>query len=199
VSVNTYLNERERRILESAVVGIAGAGGLGSNCAMHLVRAGVKKLVIADFDVVGESNLNRQFFFRDQLGRKKVDALAENLRRIEPDLSLDLRDVRLAPDNIDWTFSGCSVIVEAFDSADAKSMLLHALLPLGKPIVSASGIAGWGRSLAIGQRRIGKNLVLIGDTSSDVSNGLAPFSPRVGIAAAMEANAVVSLLLGEEI
>ena len=199
MSVNTYLNERERRILESAVVGIAGAGGLGSNCAMHLVRAGVKKLVIADFDVVGESNLNRQFFFRDQLGRKKVDALAENLRRIEPDLSLALRDVRLAPDNIDWTFSGCSVIVEAFDSADAKSMLLHALLPLGKPIVSASGIAGWGRSLAIGQRRIGKNLILIGDTSSDVSNGLAPFSPRVGIAAAMEANAVVSLLLGEEI
>ena len=199
MSVNTYLNERERRILESAVVGIAGAGGLGSNCAMHLVRAGVKKLVIADFDVVGESNLNRQFFFRDQLGRKKVDALAENLRRIEPNLSLDLRDVRLAPDNIDWTFSGCSVIVEAFDSADAKSMLLHALLPLGKPIVSASGIAGWGRSLAIGQRRIGKNLILIGDTSSDVSNGLAPFSPRVGIAAAMEANAVVSLLLGEEI
>ena len=199
MSVNTYLNERERRILESAVVGIAGAGGLGSNCGMHLVRAGVKKLVIADFDVVGESNRNRQFFFRDQLGRKKVDALAENLRRIEPDLSLDLRAVRLAPDNIDWTFSGCSVIVEAFDSADAKSMLLHALLPLGKPIVSASGIAGWGRSLAIGQRRIGKNLILIGDTSSDVSNGLAPFSPRVGIAAAMEANAVVSLLLGEEI
>ena len=199
MSVNTYLNERERRILESAVVGIAGAGGLGSNCAMHLVRAGVKKLVIADFDVVGESNLNRQFFFRDQLGRKKVDALGENLRRIEPGLSLDLRDVRLAPDNIDWTFSGCSVIVEAFDSADAKSMLLHALLPLGKPIVSASGIAGWGRSLAIGQRRIGKNLILIGDTSSDVSNGLAPFSPRVGIAAAMEANAVVALLLGEEI
>ena len=199
MSVNTYLNERERRIHESAVIGIAGAGGLGSNCAMHLVRAGVKKLVIADFDVVGESNLNRQFFFRDQLGRKKVDALAENLRRIEPNLSLDLRDVRLAPDNIDWTFSGCSVIVEAFDSADAKSMLLHALLPLGKPIVSASGIAGWGRSLAIGQRRIGKNLILIGDTSSDVSNGLAPFSPRVGIAAAMEANAVVSLLLGEEI
>ena len=199
MSANTYLKDEEREILESATVGIAGAGGLGSNCAAHLVRAGLKRLVIADFDVVSPSNLNRQFFFRDQLGLKKVDALAENLRRIEPDLSLDLRDVRLAPDNIDWTFSGCSVIVEAFDSADAKSMLLHALLPLGKPIVSASGIAGWGRSLAIGQRRIGKNLILIGDTSSDVSNGLAPFSPRVGIAAAMEANAVVSLLLGEEI
>ncbi len=199
MGANTYLTERERDILESAKVGIAGAGGLGSNVAMLLVRAGMKKLVVADFDTVNESNLNRQFFFRDQLGRKKVDALAENLRRIEPNLSLDLRDVRLAPDNIDWTFSGCSVIVEAFDSADAKSMLLHALLPLGKPIVSASGIAGWGRSLAIGQRRIGKNLILIGDTTSDIRNGLAPVSPRVGIAAAMEANAVVALLLNKEI
>ena len=199
MGANTYLNDRERRILESAVVGIAGAGGLGSNCAAHLVRAGVKRLVIADFDAVSESNLNRQFFFRDQLGRKKVDALAENLRRIEPDLKLDLRDVRLAPDNLDWTFSGCSVIVEAFDSADAKSMFLHAVLPLGKPVVAASGLAGWGRSLAIRQRRVGKNLILIGDTSSDIRNGLAPVSPRVGIAAAMEANAVVALLLGEEI
>ena len=90
MGANTYLTERERRILENAKVGIAGAGGLGSNCAMHLVRAGVKKLVIADFDVVSESNLNRQFFFRDQLGRKKVDALAENLRRIEPGLELDI-------------------------------------------------------------------------------------------------------------
>ena len=199
MGANTYLNDEERDILENAVVGIAGAGGLGSNCAMHLVRAGMKHLVIADFDVVSESNLNRQFFFRDQLGRKKVDALAENLRRIEPDLKLDLRDVRLEPDNIDWVFSGCAVIVEALDSADAKSMLLHAVLPLGKPIVAASGLAGWGRSGRIGQRRIGKNLILIGDTTSDIRNGLAPVSPRVGIAAAMEANAVVALLLDKEI
>lgn len=199
MSANTYLAERERSILENAIVGIAGAGGLGSNCAMHLIRAGVKKFVIADFDVVSESNLNRQFFFRDQLGRKKVDALAENLRRIEPKLELDMRDVKLSPENIDWTFSGCSVIVEAFDSAEAKAMLLHAVLPLGKPVVAASGLAGWGRSAQITQRRIGKDLILIGDTTSDIRSGLAPVSPRVGIAAAMQANAVVALLLGEEL
>lgn len=199
MSANTYLTETERHILENATVGIAGAGGLGSNCAAHLVRAGVKRLVVADFDVVSESNLNRQFFFRDQLGQKKVEALAVNLRRIEPDLDLSLRDVRLTPENADWTFAGCSIIVEALDSADAKSMLLGALLPMGKPIVSASGLAGWGRSLEIRQRRIGKNLILIGDTASDIRNGLAPVSPRVGIAAAMEANAVVALLLGKEL
>jgi len=199
MSANTYLTEHERRILENATVGIAGAGGLGSNCAMHLVRSGLRRLVIADFDVVGESNLNRQFFFRDQLGRKKVEALADNLRRIEPDLDLSLRDVRLTADNVDWTFAGCQVVVEAFDSAAGKAMLLHALLPMGKPIVAASGLAGWGRSGSIVQRRLGKNLVLVGDTASDVRSGLAPVSPRVGIASAMQANAVVSILLGEEL
>ena len=199
MGANPYLSERERRILESATVGIAGAGGLGSNCAMHLVRSGMRKFVIADFDTVCESNLNRQFFFRDQLGRKKVDALAENLRRIEPGLDLALHDIAVAPESALRIFARCDVVVEAFDSAEAKSMLLGALLPAGKTVVSASGLAGWGRSGEIVQRRIGRNLVLIGDTASDVRNGLAPFSPRVGIAAAMEANAVVALLLGEKL
>ena len=199
MGVNTYLNDEEQQILESATVGIAGAGGLGSNCAAHLVRAGLKRLVIADFDVVSESNLNRQFFFRDQLGRKKVEALSENLRRIEPDLDLVLHDVRLTAANAQTTFENCQIIVEALDSADAKSMLLGALLPMGRPVVSASGLAGWGRSRTIEQRRVGKNLILIGDTASDIRNGLAPVSPRVGIAAAMEANAVAALLLNKEI
>ena len=130
MSANTYLKDEERQILESATVGIAGAGGLGSNCAAHLVRAGLKRLVIADFDVVSKSNLNRQFFFRDQFGLKKVDALSENLRRIEPDLDLVLHDVRLTPVNARPTFENCQIIVEALDSADVKSMLLGALLPM---------------------------------------------------------------------
>ena len=199
MGANTYLSERERHILENAKVGIAGAGGLGSNVAMLLVRAGLKKLVIADFDVVGESNLNRQFFFRRQLGAKKVDALAENLRLIEPELDLALHDTRLAPDNIDYVFAGCQIIVEAFDSAEAKSMLLHALLPLGKPIVSAIGLAGWGRSNDIRTRRVGRNLILVGDQTRDVRDGFAPVGVRVAIAAAHEANAVTSVLLGEEL
>ena len=199
MGANTYLSERERHILENAKVGIAGAGGLGSNVAMLLVRAGLKRLVIADFDVVGESNLNRQFFFRRQLGAKKVDALAENLRLIEPELDLALHDTRLAPDNIGYVFAGCQIIVEAFDSAEAKSMLLHALLPLGKPIVSAIGLAGWGRSNDIRTRRVGRNLILVGDQTRDVRDGFAPVGVRVAIAAAHEANAVCALLLGEEL
>lgn len=198
--VNAYLSPEERAILESACVGIAGAGGLGSNCAAHLVRAGVRHLVIADFDSVAESNLNRQFFFRDQVGHKKVDALRENLLRIEPGLSLEMHDLKLNAGNILPIFTDCSIVGEAFDDAAAKSMLLDALVPTGKMLVSVSGIAGWGRSNAITLRRIGKNLLLIGDMCSGVDphTGLYPASPRVGIAAAMQANSIVAYLLNRE-
>ncbi|MBO7482816.1 MAG: sulfur carrier protein ThiS adenylyltransferase ThiF [Kiritimatiellae bacterium] len=197
MGANTYLTERERGILESARIGIAGAGGLGSNVAMLLVRAGIVKFVIADFDEVNASNLNRQFFFRGQIGEKKVEALAHNLRLIEPDLELELHDVRLTDGNVAGVFAGCDIVVEAFDAAESKTMLLDALLPLGRPVVAATGLAGWGRSNEIRTRRVGRNLVLVGDQSSDVNDGLAPQGVRVAIAAAHEANAVVSLLLGE--
>ena len=193
----TYLSKEERRILSSARVGIAGAGGLGSNAAAHLVRAGVEKLVVADFDVVSESNLNRQFFFRDQLGRKKVEALAENLLRIEPALELRTHDVRLDESNMPEIFADCGIVVEAFDKAEAKAALYRALR--GKTVVAASGLAGWGRSGAIRLRRLGRNLYMAGDGESDIRDGLAPQSARVGIAAAMEANTVLALLLGKEI
>ena len=194
MSVNTYLTAEEKTRLEQAMVGIAGAGGLGSNVAAHLVRAGVRRLVIADFDVVSPSNLNRQFFFRDQVGRRKVEALAENLRRIEPDLELTLHDVRLDAANLPPLFGACDVVVEAFDNVDSKAALLSALRD--RPIVSASGLAGWGRSNAMKILRLGTNLVLVGDCASDVRAGLAPQSARVGIAAAMQANAVLAILLG---
>lgn len=196
--VNTYLTETEREILEKARIGIAGAGGLGSNCAMHLVRAGLRKFVICDFDVVSASNLNRQFFFRDQIGRKKVAALGENLRRIEPELDLELCDIRLDSESVRKLFSDCDIVVEAVDGAETKVMILSALLPLGKPLVTASGMAGWGRSNAMRVRRMGRSLIAVGDGESAVDGGQSPQSPRVGLAAALQANAVVALLLGQE-
>lgn len=199
MGANPYLTDSERQVLESARIGIAGAGGLGSNVAAHLVRAGVKKFVICDFDTVNASNLNRQFFFRDQLGRKKVAALEENLRRIDPDLELEMRDVRLTAENAADTFAACDLVVEAFDNAAAKAMLYGVLLPRGVRLVAASGLAGWGRSAAIKIRQVGANLVLVGDGASGVNATRAPVSPRVGIAAAMQANAAVAWLLGKEI
>ena len=197
MAANTYLTSEERAALESARVGIAGAGGLGSNCAMHLVRAGVKHLTIADFDVVNESNLNRQFFFRDQIGQKKVEALKANLLRIEPDADIRAVDIRLDASSAREIFADCGIVVEAFDAVDAKVMLVSAFASSGKKLVTASGLAGWGRSNAMRVRKMG-SIVAIGDGETSVGDGAAPVSPRVGIAAAMQANAVVSLLLGCE-
>ena len=197
MEANTYLTPEERAALESVRVGIAGAGGLGSNCAMHLVRSGVKHLTIVDFDVVNESNLNRQFFFRDQIGQKKVEAIKANLLRIEPDADIRAVDMRLDASSAREVFADCGIVVEAFDAVDAKVMLVSAFASSGKKLVTASGLAGWGRSNAMRVRKMG-NIVAIGDGETSVGDGAAPVSPRVGIAAAMEANAVVSLLLGCE-
>ncbi len=197
MAANTYLTSEERAALESVRVGIAGAGGLGSNCAMHLVRSGVKHITIADFDVVNESNLNRQFFFRDQIGQKKVEAIKANLLRIEPDADIRAVDIRLDASSAREIFADCGIVVEAFDAVDAKVMLVSAFASSGKKLVTASGLAGWGRSNAMRVRKMG-NIVAIGDGETSVGDGAAPVSPRVGIAAAMQANAVVSLLLGCE-
>ena len=198
MSANTYLTPEERAVLESARVGIAGAGGLGSNCAMHLVRAGVKHITVVDFDVVNESNLNRQFFFRDQLGQKKVAALKENLLRIDPDADIRAVDMRLDASSAREVFADCDIVVEAFDAVDAKVMLVSAFASSGKKLVTASGLAGWGHSNDMRVRKMG-NIVAIGDGETAVGANAAPASPRVGIAAAMQANAVVAMLLGEEL
>ena len=198
MSANTYLTPEERAVLGSARVGIAGAGGLGSNCAMHLVRAGVQHLTVVDFDVVNESNLNRQFFFRDQLGQKKVEALKENLLRIDPDADIRAVDMRLDASSVRAVFADCDIVVEAFDVVDAKVMLVSSFASSGKKLVTASGLAGWGRSNAMRVRKMG-NIVAVGDGETAVGENAAPASPRVGIAAAMQANAVVAILLGVEI
>ena len=199
MNVNPYLTNAQRTVLEKAKIGVAGLGGLGSNVLSHLVRAGIRRFVAADFDVVSASNLNRQFFFADQVGKKKTEALAENLRRIAPDLELDFRDLRLTEENTQDLFADCDVVVEAFDKADAKTMLIGALGDSGIPVVAASGLAGFGKSNDIRVRKAGKALHLVGDLVSGISPELAPASPRVGIAATMEANTVVAILLGLEI
>lgn len=199
MSANPYLTPAERAVLEKVRIGVAGAGGLGSNCAMHLVRSGIRHLVVADFDVVGESNLNRQFFFRDQLGMKKVDALKANLLRIDPEADVQAVDVRLDAASTRELFEDCDIVVEAFDVVEAKTMILSTLMPLGMRLVTASGLAGWGKSNAMRVRKMGANVVVVGDGETGVATDVAPVSPRVGIAAAMEANAVVAWLLGKEL
>ena len=199
MEVNPYLTSAQKSILERAKVGVAGLGGLGSNVLCHLVRAGIRRFVAADFDVVSASNLNRQFFFADQIGMKKTEALAQNLRRISHRLELDFHDLKLMEENLPDLFRDCDIVVEAFDKAEAKTMLIGALAKTDIPVVAASGLAGFGKSNDIRLHQVNPRLYIAGDLTSGISSELAPASPRVGIAAAMEANTVIALLLGEKL
>ncbi len=178
-------------------VGIAGCGGLGSNCAVALARVGLGTLVIADFDVIAKSNLNRQYYFTDQIGVKKVSALKENIRRINPDVTVTVYDVKLTPENIPAIFAGCDVIVEAFDLAGEKAMFIETILTEFPtiPLVVGLGMAGWGMNDTIHCRRA-DNLYICGDEFSEIGPGLPPIAPRVGMVANMQANVVLELLLG---
>jgi len=178
-------------------VGIAGAGGLGSNCAAALARCGVGTLVIADFDIIEASNLNRQYYFTNQVGKLKTEALKENIRKINPDVAVINYQKILDNQNITEIFSGCDVIVEAFDMADMKLMLIETvqLKMAGTPVVAASGLAGWGKTEMIRCRKIDDTLYICGDESSEISEELPPMAPRVGMVANMQANIVVEILM----
>jgi len=181
--------------IKGATVGIAGLGGLGSAVAVALARIGVGRLILVDFDVVEPSNLNRQQYFIDQLGQTKAEALEANLKRINPYVEYETHCIRLTPDNIPTLFAEADVLVEAFDRADQKAMLLQ-FFP-GKPIVAASGLAGHGSGETIGVRKMGKNIYVVGDLETGAAPGCGLMAPRVGIAAHMQANVVLRLLLGE--
>lgn len=194
VALDAELRER----LASTNVAIIGCGGLGSNVAEMLVRSGVGALSLVDFDVVEADNLNRQFFFLYQVGESKTEALAANLRRIRPSVELRLVRERATAVNLRALVAGADVIVEAVDTAEAKAMILNTCLRElpGVPLVTASGLAGYGSTNAIVVERMTENLYVVGDLTSEADEGHPLFASRVMAAAAAQAHVAVRVLLG---
>lgn len=183
--------------VKAARVGIAGLGGLGSAIAVALARVGVGQLILADFDVVEPSNLNRQQFFVDQLGLLKTDALVENLRRINPYVQLEAHAVKLTPDNIPSLFGEVDIMIEAFDRADQKVMLMQSFVGACPqvPLITASGLAGYGPEESIGVAKMGEHIYVVGDQETGAKPGCGLMAPRVGIAASMQANVALRLIV----
>ncbi len=186
--------------LKAAAVGIAGLGGLGSAIAVALARVGVGRLILADFDVVEPSNLNRQQYFVDQLGLPKTDALVSTLRKINPFVELEAHTVKLTPDNLFPMFGKTDVMIEAFDRADQKAMLMQAFAAACPdiPFIGASGLAGYGPEETIGVKKMGENIYVVGDLETGARPGCGLMAPRVGIAASMQANLALRLIVGTE-
>lgn len=183
--------------LKTKTAGVAGLGGLGSPVAIALARVGVGRLVLADFDVVEPSNLNRQQYFVDQIGSPKVDAMYDNLARINPFVDVVRHNAYLDAGNLASVFAGVDVLVEALDRAESKAELVDAAamwLP-GVPVVCASGLAGYGPSNEITTRAFGGGYV-IGDAVAEAAEGMGLMAPRVGVAAHHQANCALRILLG---
>jgi sulfur carrier protein ThiS adenylyltransferase len=185
--------------VKRARVAVAGCGGLGSTLAVALARTGVGALILVDFDVVEPSNLNRQQYFVDQLGRHKVDALAETLARINPYVALERHRRRLRAAEVPALFAGADVVAECFDDPAAKAELCTAMrrhLPR-TPLVAVSGIAGVGPASAIRARRVLGRSFLVGDGETGAQPGRGLLAPRVTVAAGHQASVILRLLLGE--
>ena len=183
-------------ILRASVVGIAGAGGLGSHVAVALARAGIGKLIIADPDRIEISNLNRQQYFWPQIGETKIHALLENLSQINPFSEYVGYHVKITRRNAAKIFGEADLLIEAFDRADQKQMLIETWIAHfpEKAVIAASGLSGFGRNKKIRQRKVGR-LYICGDEESEPRPGISPMAPRVGIVAHMQANLAVELLV----
>ncbi len=186
--------------IKDSIVGIAGLGGLGSSVAMALARVGIGTLILADFDIVEPSNLNRQQYFIDQIGMPKVEALREILSRVNPCIKMELCREKISRENVQRIFRTAQIIVEALDRADQKAMLINAVsekMP-EKHIVAASGVAGYGDNNEIQTLRFSSKIFIIGDQKTAAEPGVGLMAPRVGVAAHHQANLVLRILLGQE-
>lgn len=180
---------------KNACVGIAGLGGLGSNIAVSLARTGIGRLVIADHDIVDPTNLNRQQYFIKHLGMFKTDALESIIRDINPYVDITKANVRLTKENAPEIFKDCSVVCEALDNAEGKSMLVDTLLQnTSARVVAASGLAGYEDANMIKTRKLGSRLILCGDGMTEAECGVGLMAPRAAICAGHQANAVLNIL-----
>lgn len=172
--------------------GIAGVGGIGSNVAVNLVRSGITTLKLIDYDKVEASNLNRQFYFQDQIGKAKVEMLAENLLRINPDLQLESETKRLDRGNLQQSYQDCDVIIEGFDDSADKKMFMEVFCGDSRPIVFANGIAGFDLN-DIKVRRLG-NCYIVGDFITDCND--APlYSHKISFIAARMSQIIIKHLM----
>ena len=196
--VERHGKERQKAFL-NATVAICGLGGLGSNIATALTRAGIGRLILIDFDKVDITNLNRQQYKMSQIGMPKTESCLENLRDISPYTEIEIHTIKLTEENIPELLGNADIICEAFDKADQKAMLVNTVLETfpEKYMLSGTGMAGFGSANTIQSRKVFGKFYLCGDEKSDVNDGIGLVASRVMVCAAHEAHMVLRILSGE--
>lgn len=197
--MNKEKTEKIKKKLKGSCIGIAGLGGLGSNAAVALARAGIGRLILIDFDVIEESNLTRQYYFLDQIGEPKTIALQDNIKKINPEVIINSYNEKLEKGSMEKRFNDCDVVIEALDSAETKTAFIEEILTKlpDKPIVAASGVAGYGHSDRITTKRLGKFYMCYDEQALSSDDDIL-MAPRVAIMANWEANLAIEIILGED-
>jgi sulfur carrier protein ThiS adenylyltransferase len=190
-----YLDSDQLALIRSKRIGIGGAGGLGSNVAVILVRTGFRNLEIIDKDSIDSSNLNRQDYTLDDLGAPKVEALRERLLRINPAIHIVIHQKEWSEKSDVGLFAGCHFIIEAFDDADWKYRFVEYYRTRFPHVVSGSGMAGLLNKSPLSVKKVG-NVYVAGDLVTSTSDGHPPMAPRVIQCAAKMAEIVLDLTLG---
>lgn len=191
--------EEIQKKFAGASIAICGLGGLGSNIAVSLARAGIGKLLLVDFDSVDIANLHRQQYKANQIGKYKTEALLENLKEIAPYIDIEIHTAYVTEENAAHLLQGADIICEAFDNAECKAMLTNIVLETmpDKYFVAASGMAGMGSANSIQTRKITEKFFLCGDETSDMAEAGSLVAPRVMLCAAHQAHTVLRILAGK--
>jgi sulfur carrier protein ThiS adenylyltransferase len=182
--------------LKKYSVGIAGLGGLGSNAAVSLARAGIGRIVLIDYDTVEKTNLNRQYFFLNQISQNKTDALKENIKKINPEIKIETFTEKLKKNKMAQHFANTDLIIEALDDAETKTLFIEEMqqkLP-NTPIIAASGVTGYGNNERIKTKKL-DNLYIIYDKKAKSTEKDILTAPRIALIANMQANLAVEILL----
>jgi len=197
--VERHGKELQDKFSETTVA-ICGLGGLGSNIAVALARAGIGRLILIEFDKVDVTNLHRQQYKACQVGMDKTEAMAENLAEIAPYIQVEVLCQKIDEDSAIELLNEADIICEAFDHPEAKAMLVNLVLEKmpEKYLIAASGMAGFGSPNSIKTRKITEKFYLCGDEVSDVSDGIGLIASRVMLCASHQAHTVLRIVAGLE-
>jgi tRNA A37 threonylcarbamoyladenosine dehydratase len=129
----------EQEKIRTSRVAVLGVGGLGGPLAENLVRAGCQDLVICDFDIFDESNLNRQICTADDLGKRKIDIVEAFLQKIDPEISVR-KFFKITQQNIDEVLEAVKVIALTLDDPVTSIFIAREARKRGIPMIESWGV-----------------------------------------------------------
>jgi adenylyltransferase/sulfurtransferase len=188
-------------VLRDASVLVVGMGGLGSPVSMYLAAAGVGQLSIADFDVVDESNLQRQIAHtQNDIGMLKTESAAKTLHAINSDIKISCLDYTLEAEELEQLAATHTLIVDCTDNFPTRFQLNDASLKTCTPLVSGAAIRWEGQVTAFDPNQQDSPCYQCLYPNSDIEAASCAaegvISPLVGVIGTMQALEAVNILLG---